>query len=56
MKDLCMVFERSDFLTIFYVTDFYNILQHMLELNTTEIFKKLLKSETVNWNDLLKSV
>ena len=53
---LCMVqvFE-SDFRAICYTTDFYNILLHIVKLNTIEIFKKLQKSESVNRSDLLNS-
>ena len=53
---LCMVqvFE-SDFQAIYYVTDFYNILPHIVKLNTIETFKKLQKSESVNRSDLLNS-
>ena len=52
---LCMVrvFEKSDFQKIYYVTDFCNILQHIVKLKVIQTFKKLLKSEGVNKSDLI---
>ena len=42
---LCIVrvFEKSDFQTIYYVTDFSNILRHIVKLKVIETFQKLLK-------------
>ena len=55
---LCMVgvFEKSDFSTIYHVTDFCNILQHIVKLKVIQALKKLLKSESVNRSDLINSV
>ena len=55
---LCMVqvFEKSDFQTIYHVTDFCNILQHIVKSKVIQALKKLLKSESVNRNDLINSV
>ena len=55
---VCMVwvFEKSDFQTMYYVTDFYNILQHMVKLKVIQTFKKLLKSESGNRSGLKNSV
>ena len=39
-----------------YVTDFYNILQHMVKLKVIQTFKKLLKPESGNRSDLKNSV
>ena len=50
------VFEKSDFQTIYYVTDFCNILRHTVKLKVIQTFKKLLKSESVNRSDLINSV
>ena len=52
---LCMVrvFEKSDFQKIYYVTDFCNILQHIVKLKVIQTFKKLLKCEGVNKSDLI---
>ena len=53
--DLCMVqvFEKSDFQTIYHVTDFCNILRHIVKPKFIQTFKKLLKSESVNGSDLI---
>ena len=55
---LCMVrvFEKSDFQAIYYVTDFCNILRHIVKSKVIQTFKKLLKSESVNRSDLINSV
>ena len=50
------VFEKSDFQTIYHVTDFCNILQHTVKSKFIEAFKKLLKSESVNRSDLTNSI
>lgn len=47
------VFEKSDFQKIYYVTDFCNILQHIVKLKVIQTFKKLLKCEGVNKSDLI---
>ena len=56
--DLCMVrvFEKSDFETIYHVTDLCNVLRHIVKSNVVQAFKKLLKSESVNRSDLINSV
>ena len=41
---------------MYYVTDFYNILQHMVKLKVIQTFKKLLKPESGNRSDLKNSV
>ena len=55
---LCMlrVFEKGDFQTIYHVTDFYNILWHIVKSKVIQTLKKLLKSESVNRSDLTNSV
>ena len=55
---LCMVrvFEKSGFQTISHVTDFCNILRHIVKSKVIQTFKKFLKSESVNRSDLIKSV
>ena len=52
---LCMVrvFEKSDFQTIYHVTDFCNVLRHTAKSRVLQTFKKLLKSEKVNRTDLM---
>ena len=50
------VFENSDFQTIYYVTDFCNILRHTVKLKVIQTFKKLLKSESVSRSDLINYV
>ena len=50
------VFEKSDFQTIYHVTDFCNILRHIVKSKVIQTFKKFLKSESVNRSDLIKSV
>ena len=50
------VFEKSDFQTIYHVTDFCNILRQIVKLKVIQTFKKLLKSESVNRSDLINSV
>ena len=49
------VFEKSDFQTIYHLTDFWNILR-IVKLKVIQTFKKLLKSESVNRSDLINSV
>ena len=55
---LCMVrvFEKSDFQTIYHVTDFCNISRHIVKSKVIQTLKKLLKSESVNRSDLINSV
>ena len=55
---LCMVrvFAKSDFQTIYPVTDFCNILRHVVKSTVIQTLKKLLKSESVNRSDLINSV
>ena len=55
---LCMVqvSEKSDFQTIYHVSDFCNILRHIVKTKVIQTFKKLLKSESVNRGDLINSV
>ena len=55
---LCMVqvFEKSDFQTIYHVTDFCNILRHIVKSKVIQVFKKLLKYKSVNRSDLINSV
>ena len=50
------VFEKSDFQTIYHITDFCNILRHIVKLKVIQTFKKLLKFESVNRSDLINSV
>ena len=52
---LCMVrvFEKSDFQTIYHVTDFCNVLRHTVKSKVIQTFKKLLKSESVKRSDKL---
>ena len=50
------VFEKSDFQTIYHVTDFCNILQHTVKSKVIQTLKKLLKSESINMSDLIISV
>ena len=50
------VFEKSDFQTIYHVPDFCNILRHIVKTKVIQIFKNLLKSESVNGSDLIRSV
>ena len=50
------VFEKSDFQTTCYVTDFFNILRHIVKLKVIQAFKKLLKSESVNRSDLINLI
>ena len=49
-------FEKSDFQTIYHVTDFCNILPHIVKSKVIQTLKKLLKSEIVNRSDLRNSV
>ena len=49
------VFEKSDFQIIYHVTDFCNILRHIVKTKVIQIFKNLLKSESVNGSDLIRS-
>ena len=44
---LCMVqvFEKSDFQTIYHLTDFWNNLRHIVKSKVIQTFKKFLKSE-----------
>ena len=53
---MVQVFEKSDFQTIYHVTDFCNILRHIVKSKVIQTFKKLLKSESVNESDLINSV
>ena len=55
---LCMmrVFEKSGFQTISHVTDFCNILRHIVKSKVIQSVKNFLKSESVNRSDLIKSV
>ena len=55
---LCMVwvFGKSDFQTIYHVTDFCNILRHIVKSKVIQTFKKPLKSESMNRSDLINSV
>ena len=55
---LCMVrvFEKSGFQTIYHVTDFCNILRHIVKSKVIQVFKKLLKYKNVNRSDLINSV
>ena len=46
------VFEKSDFQTIYHVTDFCNKLRHIVKSKVIQNLKKLLKSESVNRSDL----
>ena len=50
------VFQQSDFQTIYRVTDFCNILQHIVKSKIIQTFKKLLKFESVSRSDLKNSV
>ena len=50
------VFEKSGFQTIYYVTDFCNILRHIVKSKVIQVFKKLLKYKNVNRSDLINSV
>ena len=50
------VFEKSDFQTIYHVTDFCNILRQIVKLKVIQTFKTLLKSESVNRSVLINSV
>ena len=50
------IFEKSDFQTIYHVTDFRNILPHIVKSKVIQTLKKLLKSESVNRSDLINSV
>ena len=50
------VFEKIDFQTIYHVTDFCNILQHIVKTKVIQTFQNLLKSESVNGSDLISSV
>ena len=50
------VFEKSDFQTIYHVTDFFNILLHTVKSKVIQALKKLLKSESVNSSDLINSI
>ena len=52
---LCMVriFEKSDFQTIYHVTDFCNILRHIVKSKVIQTLKKLLKSQSVNRSELM---
>ena len=50
------VFEKSDFQTIYHVTDFCNILRHIVKSKVIQTLKKLLKSESVNRSELMNSV
>ena len=43
------VFEKSDFQTTYHVTDFCNILQHVVKLKVIQTFTKLLKSESYTY-------
>ena len=54
----CIVrgFEKSDFQTIYHVTDFCNILRHTVKSKVIQALKKLLKSESVNSSDLINSI
>ena len=53
---MARLFEKSDFQTIYHVTDFCNILRHTVKSKVIQTFKKLLKSESVNRSDLINSV
>ena len=48
--------QKNDFQTIYCVTDFCNILGQIVTLKIIETCKKLLKSESINRNDLINSV
>ena len=50
------VFEKSDFQTIYRVTDFCSILRHIVKSKVIQTLKKLLKSESVNRSELMNSV
>ena len=50
------VFEKSDFQTIYHVTDFCSILRHIVKSKVIQTLKKLLKSESVNRSELMNSV
>ena len=47
------LFEKSDLQTIYHVTDFCNILRHMVKSKVIQTFKKLLKSQSVNTSELM---
>ena len=47
------VFEKSDFQTIYHVTDFCNILRHIVKSKVIQTLNKLLKSESVNRSELM---
>ena len=49
---MVQVFEKSDFQTIYHVTDFCNKLRHIVKSKVIQNLKKLLKSESVNRSDL----
>ena len=53
---MVQLFEKSDFQTIYHVPDFCNILRHIVKTKVIQIFKNLLKSESVNGSDLIRSV
>ena len=46
-------FEKSDFQTIYHVTDFCTILRHTVTTKVIQTLKKLLKSESLNRSDLI---
>ena len=53
---MVQVFGKSNFQTIYHVTDFCNIFQHIVKLKAIQTSKKLLKSESVIRSDLINSV
>ena len=53
---MVQVFEKSDIQTIYYVTDLYDILRHIVKSKVIQTLKKLLKSESVNRSELMNSV
>ena len=53
---MARLFEKSDFQTIYHVTDFCNILRHIVKSKVIQTLKKLLKSESVNRTELMNSV
>ena len=47
------LFEKSDPQTICHVTDFCNILRHIVKSKVIQTLKKLLKSQSVNRSELM---
>ena len=53
---MVQVFGKSNFQTIYHVTDFCNIFKHIVKLKAIQTSKKLLKSESVIRSDLINSL